>query len=547
MAAPDSKDQFDRSPPPRPGQDKKSFDAGEGKDTRSFASASATQDVLPPGSQNLGDVSFLKVAQAWPLAALWSSIFSSTMILVAYGPAWITQLYGLPAFTSRFGFEYDGIYVIAAQWQSALSACSMLGQIISAPVFASLMDKYGRRPTFISALVLTTAFVFVQFFSTSLSILVAGTLLVGVSLGGYGVISLTYAMEVAPLELRGALGGLYSFGIIAGPLFSVAVSQGVVNMTSVWAYRIGYAVQWAWPLVLLPLAFFAPESPVWLMRQGHVAEAEAALRRLAIEGHDVRPDLARIMEVDRQEQLIETSTGYKDIFKGTNLRRTIIASVCYTSITITGNVLANSGAYFMILAGVDAQTSFLWSLSCGLGAIFGAFISLWILAKCRRRPIYIWSQLLSTISLFIIGFIQLDPNYYERHTSVFAQGALLVVWNVLYGAAIGPISTLIMGEVPTNALRPKTVAFATIVQLVFVLVVLVIFPYLINPEFAHLQGYIGFIAGAVGLICTVWMYFFVPETRLSTEQLDLLFKAEVGARHFMQYDVTQLDSSGARV
>lgn len=112
---------------------------------------------------------------------------------------------------------------------------------------------------FMTALVLLASSVFVQFFSTSLPVLVAGTLLVGLSLGSYGVLSLTYAMEVSPLPLRGVLGAFYSFGIIIGPLLAAAVAQGVVNMTSVWAYRIGFAITWAWPLVLLPVSFFAPE------------------------------------------------------------------------------------------------------------------------------------------------------------------------------------------------------------------------------------------------------------------------------------------------
>ncbi|QKD61012.2 uncharacterized protein FOBCDRAFT_207715 [Fusarium oxysporum Fo47] len=194
-------------------------------------------------------------------------------------------------------------------------------------------------------------------------------------------------------------------------------------------------------------------SPVWFIRKGKVAEAEAALDRLAAKGYDVRQDLESIIEIDREEQALDKSTSYQEIFKSTNLRRTIIACVCFsTIITIitTGNALANNAAYFMI-----------W---CGLAALVGAFASLPILAKCRRRPVYIWARFISAMLLFLIGFVQLAPYYYEKHVAIFAQGALMILLIVVHGAAISPISTVIVGEVPSNALRPKRVAISNMVQ-----------------------------------------------------------------------------------
>ncbi|CAI6019613.1 unnamed protein product [Clonostachys chloroleuca] len=480
------------------------------------------------------DGSFLEAARAWPYAIVWSIVFSNTLILVAYSPAWIAQLYALPAFTTRFGYEYQGQYVIDAKWQAALAAASMGGQFIGAPAIAILMDKYGRKPAFMGCLVVIACFTFIQVFSTTLPVLLTGTILVGTALGCFGVLSLTYAMEVAPLHLRGVLGGIYSIGIVIGPLLSVVIAQGAVHMSSAWAYRMGFAVQWAWPLFLLPSVILAPESPVWLIRQGRAADAEAALRRLAVGDLDVLPDLERIVALDLHEQSLEASSSYLDIFKGTNLRRTFISAISYASIATTGNTLANNGAYFMLLVGVDADTGFYWSLACSLGAFLGSLPSLWILAKYRRRWIYFWAQLASAVSLLAIGFIQLNPQYYETYNSVFAQGAFMVIWNLIYGAVIGPLSTVIMGEVPSNALRAKTVAFATMTQVALVVLGLTINPYFLDPEHGHLQGYAGFIAGGSGLLWTAWSFFCLPETSLSVERLDELFDNKVSARHFVE-------------
>ncbi|KAI8716220.1 hypothetical protein NCS52_00915100 [Fusarium sp. LHS14.1] len=513
---------------PKPDQDKK--DMAKDIDAKPITSICAAETGLAFDARSTPHVSVFEAIKTWPYAVMWSAVFSSTLVMVSYTPSWISQLYALPAFTTRFGYDYDGTYVIPARWQSALSACSLLGQFFGAPVIAVLMDKFSLKLMFMAALVLLASSVFIQFFSTSLPILVAGTLLIGLSLSSYGVLSLTYAMKVSPLPLHGVLGAFYSFDIVTGPLLAAAVAQGVVNMASVWAYRISFAITWAWPFVLLPVSFFTPESPMWLIRQGRTADAEAALQRLAISDFDISPDLARMAEIDRQEQAFENSTTYKEIFKGSNLRHTIIATGCYSIIINTGASLTNGGSYFMIyqfipLAGVDAETSFLWSLGAGLGALLGAFISLWILAKCLRRPVYIWSQLISTGLLFIIGFTQLDPKYYERKD------------------ILSPVSTVIMGEVPSNALRSKTVAFATAVQIVISVLILTIYPYLLGPDSKHLQGYIGFIAGASSLVYTIWTFFYVPETSLTIETLDMLFTSEVNARHFTTFEVNQLEGT----
>ncbi|KAM6517515.1 hypothetical protein FSOLCH5_008478 [Fusarium solani] len=83
-----------------------------------------------------------------------------------------------------------------------------------------------------------------------------------------------------------------------------------------------------------------------------------------------------------------------------------------------------------------------------------------------------------------------------------------------------------MGEVPSNALRPKTVAFASAVQVIM-----------------HLQGYIRFIAGASSLAYTIWTFFSVPETSLAIEILDMLFMSEVKAHHFTTFEMNQLEGT----
>lgn len=38
--------------------------------------------------------------------------------------------------------------------------------------------------------------------------------------------------------------------------------------------------QWLWPIPLIILTYFAPESPWWLVRHGRLEEAEHSVKRL---------------------------------------------------------------------------------------------------------------------------------------------------------------------------------------------------------------------------------------------------------------------------
>ena len=67
---------------------------------------------------------------------------------------------------------------------------------------------------------------------------------------------------------------------IIGQLISAGVLKGFSGHTSQWAYRIPFAIQWVWPVILIPLVYIAPESPWHLVRMGRLDEAMKSLERL---------------------------------------------------------------------------------------------------------------------------------------------------------------------------------------------------------------------------------------------------------------------------
>jgi MFS family permease len=107
----------------------------------------------------------------------------------------IGNLYATPAFQRDFGYLYKGEHIISAPWQTGLSMGNPIGQVVGAFFAAYPMEWYGRKKTFGVCVVLTAAFIFIQFFARSLKVLLVGELLGGLVLGTYAVIAPAYASE----------------------------------------------------------------------------------------------------------------------------------------------------------------------------------------------------------------------------------------------------------------------------------------------------------------------------------------------------------------
>jgi MFS transporter, SP family, general alpha glucoside:H+ symporter len=85
----------------------------------------------------------------------------------------------------------------------------------------------------------------------------------------------------------------------------------------------------------------------WLARKGRKAEAQKALERLG-DGNALHTQQA-LAVIERTIE-IEESHGTKarivDLFKGTDLRRTLICCGAYASQNFAGNLIANQAVFF---------------------------------------------------------------------------------------------------------------------------------------------------------------------------------------------------------
>lgn len=152
-----------------------------------------------------------------------------------------------------------------------------LGMMIGAALFGRLADRFGRRRVLLVTVAADGVFGLLSVFAPSFPLLCAARLLTGAAVGG--TLPVDYAMmaEFLPSDRRGRwlvmLEGFWAVGTV------------IVALAAWAAASVGVADAWRWiflataipALVGFWLRFAVPESPMYLMRRGKVAEAGAVV------------------------------------------------------------------------------------------------------------------------------------------------------------------------------------------------------------------------------------------------------------------------------
>lgn len=266
------------------------------------------------------------------------------------------------------------------------------------------------------------------------------------------------------MTLRGYLTIYVNLCWAFGQLIAAGVLEGFATNTTQWAYRIPFGLQWIFPLPLIVLIWFAPESPWWLVRKGQLQDAEKSIRRLrskatyAASGPE--DTIALIQHTNAIEDETKSGTSYWSCFKGVNFRRTEIACMAWSAQIWCGIPLGGTPAYFFTQAGLSSSNAF--ALSCGgLGlACIGTIISWFLIGKFGRRTLYIWGLALLVLLLIIVGII--DAATPAGNPSSYSQASLVLIYLLVYYLTIGPVCYAIVSEISAVRLRNKTVCLARV-------------------------------------------------------------------------------------
>ncbi|OAA61293.1 Sugar/inositol transporter [Niveomyces insectorum RCEF 264] len=471
-------------------------------------------------------------------SVMWSVAISTCIFMEGYDTMLMSNLFGLPAFQVRYGEAIGkGKYEVSAPWQSGLSNGSTCGQLIGLLVAGSVCEKIGYRKTMIAGLVANIALIFMTFFAPNVTVLLVGQILFGIAMGLYQTTPVVYALEISPVSLQAYLTTYVNTCWAIGHLIGAGILRGVLTRTDQWGYRIPFAIQWFWPLILVPVIFLAPESPWWLVRKGRLEDAKAVLVRLTSSNvarvdYDIDKNIALMVVTTNYERTLKAETSYLACFRGVDLYRTLISIGIYCIQTLSGNPLRGFSTYFLEKAGLPNTQSF--NLT-----IVNYALALWpLLSMFGRRTIYVWSLAMMLVLMVIIGALGVPQAHSSNTSYSWAIGAILIVSSFLYNATMGPLTNTLCSEVSSSVLASKSVALARWFYAVSTIIANVLTPYQLNTTAWNWGAKTGFFWAGGCLISLVFAYFCVPETKNRTAaELDVLFSRHVSPRHFAKTPV----------
>lgn len=299
-----------------------------------------------------------------------------------------------------------------------------------------------------------------------------------------------------------------------------------------WAYKVPMAIQWAWPGPLLLILIFAPESPWWLTRKRRFAEAEKSAERLGGKQRPVNEHMAYMMRTIATEEAAENGVKILDLFKGVDLRRTLIVCLIHASAYYTGLVLGLQSTYFFQQAGLSTNSSFALSMGNFGLQVFAVILSLFLTTYVGRRTIWLAGTGFNTIMLFVIAIINTVAKK-ENAGASWGQAVLCIFVFFSYGLCLGPIIWVTIAETSSIRLRSLSVGLSRVAYYILSIPAIILNNYMLNPDAWNLSGKCGYFWGGTCAMLFIVSYLGLPELKdRSYREIDILFHRKVSSRKF---------------
>lgn len=276
-------------------------------------------------------------------------------------------------------------------WMGLLGGASLFGLFAGALLTGPAADRFGRRRIFAYNMALLAGLTLLQYLAHSALQIFTLRLAIGFLLGTDYVVSKALLTEFTPRRLRGRIMGT----------LSIAWTGGYAC-----AYFVGYALSdagadaWRWMLltsalpcvVILPLRWPLPESPLWLANKGRDAEAAAVVRaRLGAQVLAPRCTLAPPTTQGRLRQL--ASPQWR--------RRTAVGCLFFTCQVIPYFALGTFIA--QVLVALNVENGHAGGLVYNAALLGGAVVGLLVVDRISRRSFLIGSFAIAAAAMAILA------------------------------------------------------------------------------------------------------------------------------------------------
>ncbi|KAG9104279.1 hypothetical protein FRC06_004029 [Ceratobasidium sp. 370] len=450
--------------------------------------------------------------------------------IMGFDTSVISGIKELPAWLERFGHQTEsGTYALTTSKESLVVSILSAGTFFGALTSGIFADNFGRRAGIIASCILFSVGVAIQVGSPTIEVFVVGRAITGYGLGAMLTFVPMYQSECAHKSIRGAIITCSQLSTTIGLMIAAVANQSALKVTGARSWRVPIAIQIAFAGVLAFGMLFLPDTPRYYVKRGRNDDGLRALSRLR-QRTTTDPEVVEEFEdivKNAEKDASMTRSGYLDCFRqGTVKTRTrVLTGLGFLGAQqLTGiNFIFYYGTTFFVKAGIsDPYLINVLANVVNVAFTLPAFV---LVDRVGRRPLLIWGALWMAICQLIIGAAGITIS-----TSNATGQRVLVAFVFLYVAAFaltwGPVAWVVNAELYPLAVRAKAMSMTGATNWAVNFGIGYSVPYLVNegPGNAGLGVKVYFLWGSLCLLCFVYAYFFIPETKgLSLEQVDLLF------------------------
>lgn len=332
------------------------------------------------------------------------------------------QLATLSEFQRFFGVQLsDGSWIAPAKYLSAWNAIGLGCHIVTAWLAAPLLEKFGRKPLILPAAVISVAAIILQQLAQDWRVHLAGRAVNGISIGIMFTISPLWIGETCRPELRGFWLCFFNTSIVLGQMLVVIVARASSSLKTKWQWWTPVVGMYVFPLLLVVVWPWFPESPYFLVREGKYDQAKKSLRRMYghdddefydIEVHRLREDVQLCEEiVDIGPQKSKTFWGVfpnpaaeLQCFERKNLKRTMTAICAASSQQVIGaSFVIGNATYFLDIIGI--KDFFDASIVLYVVMLLSSAAAFPLSEIVGRRTLIVPSQFVLCFFLLLIGIM----------------------------------------------------------------------------------------------------------------------------------------------
>lgn len=352
----------------------------------------------------------------------------SAMGGLLFGYDWVVIGGAKPFYEQFFGI------VDSPAMQGVAMTTALVGCLIGAMVAGAMADKYGRKPLLILAAVLFTVSAVATGVFNNFTLFNIARFVGGIGIGVASALSPMYIAEVSPAHIRGRMVSINQMtivlGILAAQVVNMVIGTGVTDeWGSEWGWRWMFWAETVPAAAFLLMAFFIPESPVFLQlkQQRSVPDAER-----------------------------QRGGGLKQLFAKKYAKVLTLGLVIAVFQQWCGtNVIFNYAQEIFEGAGFDVDGMFINIVITGVANVLFTIVALYTVERWGRRTL----MLIGSCGLALI-YLALGTCYFFEVTGVFMV-VLVVAAISCYAMTLGPITWVLLSEIFPHRVRGIAMAVCT--------------------------------------------------------------------------------------